>query len=248
MPEFSVDLKGQSALVAGAGAGYGRAIALALARNGAKLAAADLNIERAEATAEEVAGRGGAAIAIHADVANRFQVANMIERTRDAFGGIQILVNAARAFRAEPMLKIDEWDWRRQIEVNLTGAFFCTQLVGRVMADEGGGSIIHIVSADALRSTIPEGIGYIASGAGIVGMTRQAARELAAHNVRVNAIATGARGGSEAAADGLPAGQSAAGNPPSDAAGAALFLSSDAAKSISGQVIVVDGGHIGEST
>ena len=243
MPKFSVDLKGQSALVAGAGAGYGRAIALALARNGAKLAAADLNIERAEATAEEIAGLGGAAIALHADVANRFQVANMIERTRDAFGGIQILVNAARAFRAEPMLKIDEWDWRRQIEVNLTGAFFCTQLVGRVMADEGGGSIVHIVSADALRSTIPEGIGYIASGAGIIGMTRQAARELAAEGVRVNAIAAGMRGGSEAAMASAPDGQFAADNLPQDAAGAALFLSSDAAKSISGQVIVVAGGE-----
>ncbi len=242
MPQFSVDLKSQTALIAGAGAGCGRAIALALALNGANVAAADLNIERAEATAEEIARLGGVAIALHADVANRFQAANMIEGTRDAFGGIQILVNAARAFRAEPMLKIDEWDWRRQIEVNLTGAFFCMQLVGRVMAAEGGGSIINIVSADALSSRIPEGIGYVTGGAGIVGMTRQAARELAAHNVRVNAIAAGKHSRSEPAADVLPAGQHAAGIAPEDAAGAALFLSSDAAKSVTGQVIIVDGG------
>ena len=241
MPEFSVDLKGQSALIAGAGAGFGRAIALALAQNGANVAAADLNIERAEATAEEIARLGGAAIALRADVANRFQAANMIERTRDAHGGIHILVNAARAFRAEPMLNIDEWDWRRQLEVNVTGAFFCTQLVGRVMADEGGGSIINIISADALRSTIPAGIGYITSGAGIIGMTRQAARELAPLNVRVNAIAAGRHGGSESNADYAPEGKYPPGILPKDAAGAALFLSSDAARTITGQVIVVAG-------
>ena len=191
MTNFTVDLSEHNALVTGAGSGTGRATALALALSGARVAVNDLNIERAEAVVEQIQGRGGTAIAIHADVSNRFQTANMIERTRDAFGRIHILVNAAGIFKAESMLNIDEWDWRRQLEVNITGTFFCMQLVGRVMADEGGGAIINMTSAAAVNSTIPAGIGYIAGKSSIVGMTRQAARELAPHNIRVNAIAAG---------------------------------------------------------
>ena len=88
----------------------------------------------------------GVACALHADVSNRFQVANMIEQARDAFGGIDILVNAVAILHAEPLLHVDEWSWRRQIEVNITGTFFSTQLVARVMADEGGGSVINLAS------------------------------------------------------------------------------------------------------
>ncbi len=243
MSNFSVDLEGKTALITGAGAGSGRAIALALASSGAKVAAADLNIERAESAAEQIERGGGTAIALHADVSNRFQVANMIERTRDTYGGIQILVNAASAFRAEPMLQIDEWDWRRQLEVNVTGTFFCMQLVGRVMADEGGGAIINLISADALRSTIPAGIGYITGGAGVIGMTRQAARELAEDSVRVNAIAGGNLRDVDALITASPSSLLEHGGTSQDIAGAALFLCSDAAQHITGQILVVDGGR-----
>ena len=225
MPAFQVDLSGQTALVTGAGAGGGRVIALALAANGASVAVNDLNIERADDVAEKIGEDGGSAIPLQADVSNRFQTANMIERARDAFGGIHILVNAASIFHAEPILKVDEWNWRRQIEVNITGAFFCMQLVGRVMADEGGGGIINLSSVEAYRSSVPAGIGYITGSAGVIGMTRQAARELAPHGIRVNCIAAKTQDGST-----------------SDVAGAALFLCSDAAKSVTGQVLVVDGG------
>ena len=139
MSDLLVDLSDNTALVTGAGAGCGRAIALALAASGANVAVADLNIERAETVSEAIKAAGGSAVALHVDVSNRFQAANMIERTRDVFGAIHVLVNAAGAFRAEPLLKVDEWDWRRQLEVNITGTFFCLQLVARVMADEGGG-------------------------------------------------------------------------------------------------------------
>lgn len=242
MSSFSVDLAGQSALVTGAGAGIGRAIALALAASGAAVAICDLNIERAEAVAEEARDCAGARIALRADVSNRFQTANMIEQARDAFGRISILVNAAGIFKAEPMLKIDEWDWRRQLEVNSTGTFFCMQLVGRVMADEGGGRIINVTSTAGYNQTIPSGIPYAASKGSIIAMTCQAARELASHGIRVNAIAAG-----NIEEDDLPrvapervllnrAGV------PDDIAKAALFLCSDAADFITGQVIVVDGG------
>ena len=149
----------------------------------------------------------------------------MIERTRDAFGRIDSLVNAAGIFHAEPLLDVDEWNWRRQMEVNISGTFFCTQLVARVMADEGGGSIVNLVSVAACNSSLPAGIGYITGSAGVIGMTRQAARELALHGIRVNCIATNTQ-------EKLTA----------DVAGAALFLSSDAASSKTGQVLVADGG------
>lgn len=224
MSDPEIDLSGRAALVTGGGAGRGRAIATALAEAGASVAVADINIERADRVADLI-DAGGGAIGLHGDVSNRFQVANMIERTRDAFGSIDILVNAATIFHAEPMLRVDEWNWRRQIEVNITGAFFCMQLVARVMADEGGGCILNLTSVEACRSSLPAGIGYVAGGAGLIGLTRQAARELAHHRIRVNCIASPA----EAEAS-------------TTVAEAALFLCSDAAASISGQVIVADGG------
>ena len=202
----------------------GRAIALALAASGASVAVSDLNIERADRTADAIRAAGAAACALHADISNRFQVANMIERARDAFGAIDILVNAVAIRHAEPMLHVDEWNWRRQIEVNITGTFFCTQLVARVMADEGGGCVINLASAEAGNSSLPAGIGYVTGGAGVIGMTRQAARELAPHNIRVNCIATPSSDDSK-----------------ERVAIAALFLCSDAAKSMTGQLLAAGG-------
>lgn len=225
MPNFDLDLAGQTALVTGAGAGNGRALALALATKGASVSVIDLNIERADKVAEAIQVIGGSALPLQADVSNRFQVANVIERTRDAFGKIDILVNASSIFHAEPLLNIDEWNWRRQIEVNITGAFFCMQLVGRVMADEGGGGIVNLAAVEAFESSLPAGIGYITGGAGIIGMTRQAARELAPHGIRVNCIAAKSQAESSAVI-----------------ADAALFLCSNRAKSVTGQVVVVDDG------
>ncbi|MCY3834269.1 MAG: SDR family oxidoreductase [Chloroflexi bacterium] len=226
MSAYQFDLSGRAALVTGGGIGGGRDIALALAASGAAVAVNDINIERADFVAEAISADGGSAISLGADIANRFQAAAMIERARDAFGRIHILVNATSIFHAEPMLTVDEWNWRRQIDVNMTGAFFCLQLIGRVMADEGGGSIINLASAEACQSSLPEGIGYVASQAGIIGMTRQAARELAPHDVRVNCIA------SEMGA-----------NPSPDCAAAALYLCSDGAKSVTGQLFVINGGN-----
>ena len=243
MPTFSVELAGKNALITGAGAGSGRAIAVALAQSGAALAVSDLNVERAEAVAESIISLGARSIALQADISNRFQVANMIEQTRDAFGNIDILVNAAGIFKAEPMLAIDEWEWRRQIEVsNTVGTFFCMQLVGRVMADDGGGTIVNLASTAGIGETLGSGIAYVASKSSIVAMTRQAARELAPYGIRVNAIAAG-----NIEEDDMPPvvrdqvllGRAGA---PQDLAGAALFLCSDAASFMTGQVIVVDGG------
>ena len=226
MQKFDVDLAGKTALVTGAGAGNGRAIALALAANGASVSVIDLNIERADTVAEAIHTIGASALPSQADVSNRFQAANAIERTRDAFGKIDILVNATSIFHAEPFLNIDEWSWRRQIEVNITGAFFCMQLVGRVMADEGGGSIVNLVAVEAFESSLPAGTGYITGGAGLIGMTRQAARELAPHGIRVNCLASKTQDGTS-----------------TDVADAALYLCSYHGKSVTGQLVAVDYGR-----
>ena len=239
MPDQRVDLSNRCALVTGAGAGHGRAIALALADSGAAVALSDINIERAERACEQIHRRGGTAIALQADISNRFQAANMIEQTRDAFGKLHILVNATHVFHHEAMLSIDEWSWRRQLEVNIIGVFFCLQLAGRVMADEGGGVLINLVSADGLGATRPSGIGYVVGQAAVLAMTRQAARELAP-GIRVNAIATGCDRSDECplAEDirGLILRAPTTGN----VAETALFLCSDAAESLSGQVLLAD--------
>lgn len=217
---FSIDLKKRAALVTGAGTDLGRAAALALARAGAAVVVNDLNPDKCDQVVELITAEGGRALAHQADVANRFQAASMIESARDAFGTISILVNAAGVFKRGPMDKLDEWDWRRALDVNLTGTFFVTQLLSRVMADEGGGVIVNI----APDTTLPDGISYVASKAGVLGLTRQSARELGSAGIRVHAVCP----------------------PPFDddddprialAADAILFLCSDAARGLNGQAL-----------
>jgi 3-oxoacyl-[acyl-carrier protein] reductase len=188
----------------------------------------DINPDKVETIADEIISAGGRALPIHADVANRFQVGSMIEAARDAFGRVDILVNAAGVFKAGPMATLDEWDWRRILDVNLTGAFFCSQLLGRVMADEGGGVIVNMASTAGLLTTLPEGVSYAASKAGLVGLTKQSARELAPHGIRVNAVCIG--------------NQEEDSGTPEEIASVVLFLCSDAARLISGQALTVDGG------
>lgn len=241
MSTFQVDLRGKTALVSGAGAGIGRAVALALASAGAAVGLNDLNPDRVETVSEEIIATGGQAVGFQGDVANRFQASAFIERTRDAFGPqVHIAVNAAGTYAAAPLSKVDEWDWRRQMDVNLTGSFFVLQLVSRVMAESGGGAIVNLGSAHA-QHTLETGLPYIVTKAGIEGMTRQAARELAPDGIRVNAVCPAQIHEEEPAPD--ASALLAQAGTPDDVANAVLFLVSDAARFITGQTLVIDGGR-----
>lgn len=179
------------AIVTGAGEGVPTAVALALAAAGAKVAVNDINPDRAEKVAQAIQQAGGQAIAVAADVANKFQCVHLIETTRAEWGQLDILVNGAAVSPEVSLLKMDEWDWNRCLEVNLKGTFFMSQLCGRVMNDENGqrgGVIVNLTSTAGNQTAVANRAAYCASQAGIVGFSREAAREYAGYGLRLHAL------------------------------------------------------------
>jgi 3-oxoacyl-[acyl-carrier protein] reductase len=243
MGAFSVDLSGKTAIVTGAGNGVGRAVAVALAAMGAAVCANDINPDTADQTAAEINAAGGTAFAWQADVSNRFQVGSLIEEAREHFGRVHVLVNAAGVRKLGAMAKLDEWDWRRVLDVNLTGTFFASQLMGRVMADEGGGVIVNIAATEAHPGPAADGVSFVASKAGVIGLTRQAARELAPAGIRVNAVCYGAVTTPDTPAPDVSRVPMGRAGTPDEVANVVLFLCSDAASFVNGQALNVDGGE-----
>jgi NAD(P)-dependent dehydrogenase (short-subunit alcohol dehydrogenase family) len=172
------------AIITGAGRGEGEAIAYALAAAGVRVAVNDINPDRAERVAAAIRTAGGQALSVPADISNRFQASHLIETTRAEWGRLDILVNYASVKPAAPLLKLDEWEWARCLDVNLKGAFFMTQLCGRVMADENaardGGAIINIGAE--MGDGRPQAA-YAASKAGLAALTAEAERELSPANI-----------------------------------------------------------------
>jgi len=242
-------LKGKTAIVTGAGRGIGKGIAMKLAREGATVVVSDVDINNANEVVFEIGELGGKAIAIQANIASRADVDEMFKAVLEQTGQIDIIVNNAGINRDGMLHKLSQEQWDTVISVNLTGTFYCTQAAAKIMREKQYGRIINIASASWLGNVGQAN--YAASKAGIVGLTKTAARELAAKNVTANAICPGfietdmTKGVPEKVWDimisKIPAGRA---GKPEDVANLIAFLASDEASYITGEVINVGGGMI----
>jgi 3-oxoacyl-[acyl-carrier protein] reductase len=234
------EFEGKVVLITGAGRGIGRAIALAFARQGAVLALNDLTPVNLDQTLALVQATGAQARDYIFDVAKKMPVEEMVDEVLADWGRVDFLVNNARVHPRYPLLDIDEWDFRRTLDVNLCGAFFTTQLVGRLMRTQGAGAIVNIAADFAPNELVKDGVAFIASQMGMIGLTRQAAAELAPYHIRVNAICLPNQEYQALRQDGLD--QALPGNySPERAASLALYLCSSASDHLNGQALDLDG-------
>jgi 3-oxoacyl-(acyl-carrier-protein) reductase len=244
-----IDLTGKVAIVTGSARGLGKAIAVKLASLGAKVVVSDMNLQGIETTVEEIRGNGGEAIGIACNVANEQDTFNMIQQAVDKYSKIDILVNNAGINRDTMLHKMTGEQWKEVIDVNLTGVFNTMSPVSKIMREQESGRIINISSASWLGNVGQAN--YAASKAGVIGITKTAARELARKNVTVNAICPGfidtdmTRGVPQKVwdmmIDKIPAGRA---GQPEDVANCIAFLASDQASYINGEVINVGGGMV----
>jgi len=181
------DFSQQVVLISGAGKGAGLRLAEAFAEHGATTALNDISPLNVEEVAAQILASGGQARVYVDDVAKKVAVQALVKQVQDDFGRIDILVNHACVEPRSPLLDMDEWDWHRVLDVNLTGAFLMTQSVGRVMREQGGGVIVHLVTG-AGRGSGKERAAFVASMAGLESFSRQARRELAPWGIRVYTV------------------------------------------------------------
>jgi len=247
------DLHGKVAIVTGGGSGLGRQMATALAEMGADIVLCARNAERCAQTAAELSALGVRALGLRCDVTSPDDVRAMVERTKAELGRIDVLVNNAGRAWVAPVATMKVEDWRRVLEVNLTGAFLCSQAAGNVMIAQGGGKIINIASVAGLGGATPEvldAIAYNTSKGGLINFTRDLAVKWGRHKINVNAIAPGwfpshmssaivERFGDRLART-VPLGRIGGDE---DLKGTVVYLASRASDYITGQIIAVDGGQ-----
>jgi 3-oxoacyl-[acyl-carrier protein] reductase len=244
-------LKDKVALITGSARGLGKAIAERMAAEQARLVITDINEELAKTTAAELAGKYGMeTIALKHDVASEESTKEVIKAIITKFSRIDILINNAGITRDARLMMMKQDDWDLVIRINLTGAFICSKLVSKQMLKQKSGSIVNIVSVSGLIGNIGQA-NYSASKAGLIGLTKTTARELAEQGVNVNAVAPGFIQSdmthvlpehiAQKLLDQIP--MKLYGKP-EDVADAVLFLVSNRARYITGQVINVDGGMV----
>ena len=245
---IKTDLNGKVALVTGAARGLGRTISQSLAEAGAKVACIDVNVEMLAETVAAIRAGGGTAEAIACDVTQSERVNEVVDQVVNMWGGLNILVNNAGVTRDNVLVRMKDDQWDLVLNINLRGTFLFARAAARPMMKARQGRIINIASVSGLMGN-PGQVNYSASKAGVIGLTRTVAAELASRNVTVNAVAPGfiatdmtAKLGEEILQEvrkQIPLGRL---GDPQDIADAVLFLASDAASFITGHVLTVDGG------
>jgi len=243
---------GKVAVVTGAGKGIGKTVALAFAQEGARVTIADIDLESARQTVEEIKNGGGEAIASLVDVSDSARVKAMVEETVKCWGTVDILVNNAGISNSVMIEDMTEEQWRQVIDVNLTGVFLCSKAVLPVMKAKRYGKIVNVASIAGKRMSIYGGANYTASKAGVIGFTRHLAYEVAPYGINVNCICPGVIATpliqQISSLDNLnevvritPKGRLCT---PDDQAKAILLLASDRTEMICGVALDVDGGSL----
>jgi len=243
-------LKDKVALITGGARGIGRAIALSYAKDGADIVVADVNKEEAEKTCLDIQALGRKAMALELDVTDYAKVEEAINKILDKFRKVDILVNNAGITKDNLLLRMSQAEWDAVLNVNLKGSFNCIKAVSRPMIKQRAGRIVNIASIIGIIGN-PGQANYSASKAGIIALTKTAAKELASRNINVNAIAPGfiqtemtaklPEDLKQKMKEAIPLNKFGS---PDDVAAACIFLASEDSSYITGQTIVVDGGMV----
>lgn len=244
-------LAGKTAIITGASRGIGAEIARKFAADGAKVVVNySGSQEKAEAVVADIKANGGEAFAVKADVSNAESVKAMVDETMKTFGSVDILVNNAGITRDNLMMRMKDDEWDDVININLKGVFICTKAVTRQMMKQRSGRIVNIASIVGVMGNAGQA-NYVAAKAGVIGLTKTTARELASRGITANAVAPGfittdmteqlTEEVQKAMMGQIPLGRFGA---PEDVAKAALFLASDDASYMTGQTLHLDGGMV----
>ena len=249
------DLSNKKAIVTGGGSGLGRGIALGLAQAGADVAIVDINEENGRGVAEEIDKIGSNSLFSYCDVSSKKSVTEMANNVKQNFKSIDILVNSAGIVIAGPAEELSEEDWRKLLDVQLSGTFFCCQAIGKIMIEQKkGGKIINIASmtGSIVNKDIGPFVAYCAAKAGVKHLTKALAIEWAKYKIYVNSISPGyfetpmskpfmaIKEVLDTQIETTPLkriGQ------PEELQGAAIYLASDASSFVTGHDLLVDGGH-----